>query len=83
MGELRKLFVAASFIALTSISTALAAPVTSTGVGVLGTPELNWTAVNAADARTLLPLTIVADECCFGGAWVNPCLLYTSPSPRD
>jgi MYXO-CTERM domain-containing protein len=46
-----------------------ATPIVGTGEGVSpGNPEpaLAWT------VSPSLPLTVVSDECCFGGAWVNP-----------
>ena len=46
-----------------------AAPITSTGVGLVGSAETRWTATNDAAPDTPLALTIVQDECCFGGAW--------------
>jgi len=44
-----------------------AIPIVGTGDGGSpGNPETAWT------VSPNLPLTIVSNECCFGGAWVNP-----------
>jgi hypothetical protein len=46
---------------------AQAIPIVGTGEGGSpGNPETAWTVSPSS------PLTIVSDECCFGGAWVNP-----------